>query len=946
MGSHRCGNAKGMAAWRVKAVVLAASVLCACGTEPVTAAPDAATATSAPTTARPTVTAARTTTTVAEDLCPVLPPYLVDERSPFGWPLAPGAWRWDREDCWEKKYLLCGGKMRSPIDIDLTKDPFTCPTATRASNGVLGQAAEYKAKGGLRASISKYMGSAMVSGDFGSISLAHGQVYDAVQVHISAPSIHKINGSIFDAEMMVIHKPRGMPDGLERSVIVSTMYRIADGGVSKVFGGFGFDAQGSTLNEGLPVWDAPGSINVPSDMQGALQGPSYLYNGSVPAPPCSETVNWFVLGAPQPIGAQQVDKLKAMLKSECRRVEVNSLDIGGDHEGATCEAAAAEGQAYRSARCWDKMSHCFSKPFSSTNIVTADAVQVNAREPAIGMDEFMHYKPITNLQVRTTDYAVYASVPNHGDMGHLMLKGHIFFAHNISVKPIATHTIDGVRHEAEITIEHVMFGDTYGQGLPGDILDVHMVTSVILVKKGRHSEFLADLGLGSPSNAAAIRDGTHYNLEESIDFGELLKPALEGPWYWYSSNSTHPGCGNSIRWMVFETPLEASMEQLNSLITKVSGPDSTQMPNSVPSGYVWKQHFPAFAVEADETDCSNLPQTTFEYGQESPLWSYGNERCWESQYPLCGAGTAQSPIDIPASSPDVVVGADSFLKRISWKPVSGLRVSNTGHNIQVTNGQMGYTELVGDNGFLDFYSVVQFHLHMPSEHMINGTQYPAELHIVHKKQNSIDDLADDDLLVIGILFDFAEQASPLLEQLYMGNETMISHESQYATLRHPLDLARAVGPVLDGNYYRYEGGLTTPPCSEVVKWFVFENALSMSKEQWFSFKKLYKNPSNNRPIQPLNGRPVHKNSMKEGELLDYRYNLNRDYGRDRLTPDAAKILFPSVGTLCLLVTVSCAMWVREESSLKLQSAGGFDTLPAATLGRRSYEQLPDKTPKH
>jgi len=805
--------------------------------------------------------------------------------------------------------------------------------------------------------ISKYMGTASVRGNFGDLYLAHGQHYEAVEVHITAPSLHMINGTPFAAEMLIMHKPQGTPDLLNRSVIVSVLFEETADGISQVFNGFGFTAHDSPIIENIPAWTAPGAINLPSDVYNALGGPAYLYNGSVPVPPCTENVNWFILGDAQPIGKEQVDQLRRMLRrhvpgvehrrtyprksslSECRRLEVNRLDLGGSHEGPTCEAALAEGKAYLSARCWDYRGHCFSKPFSAADIMTANAVQ-----PSDGytmrVEEFMHYKPVTNLQVRPSDYSVYASVPNHGDMGHLMLKGHIFFAHNISVKPISSHTIDGVRYEAEVTIEHVMFGDTYGKGLPSYIDDVHIVTSVFLLKRGRHSEFLADLGIGDDNMVAAIRDGTHYDVEETMDLGTLLEPALSGPWYWYSSNSTHPGCGHSIRWMVFETPLEASMEQLNALQVKVSGVDSSQLSNPIPYGYVWKQHFPSFAVEANETACGNLPQTEFHYGEERPLWTYGNERCWNAQYPICGDGISQSPIDVPTSG--IAEGTDNFLHKISWKPVSQLRVGNTGHNVQVNNGLLGYTELIGQNGFPDYYQVAQFHLHMPSEHMIGGKQFAAELHIVHKKQNSVGDLADDYLLVTGIMFDFGRQESPLLHQLFLGNETMIFHEGQHATLRQPLDLARAVGPVINGPFYRYDGGLTTPPCSEVVKWFVFETPLSMTIEQWLSFKKLYPNPSNNRPIQPLNGRKVSKNSMAEGALLDYRFYLNRDEGRNRIESDSAKIIIPIIGTVLISVAVMCSMWMREEGRRRRESAVG---LVAAVLGKTEYSQLPDRTPK-
>jgi len=63
----------------------------------------------------------------------------------------------------------------------------------------------------------------------------------------------------------------------------------------------------------------------------------------------------------------------------------------------------------------------------------------------------------------------------------------------------------------------------------------------------------------------------------------------------------------------------------------------------------------------------------------------------------------------------------------------------------------------------------------------------------------------------------------------------------------------AVFPPKQG-YYDFEGSLTTPPCSEGVRWFVLQHRATISKAQLEAFKKLY--PANARPLQPLNGREV------------------------------------------------------------------------------------------
>jgi carbonic anhydrase len=58
----------------------------------------------------------------------------------------------------------------------------------------------------------------------------------------------------------------------------------------------------------------------------------------------------------------------------------------------------------------------------------------------------------------------------------------------------------------------------------------------------------------------------------------------------------------------------------------------------------------------------------------------------------------------------------------------------------------------------------------------------------------------------------------------------------------------------DPTYFSYTGSLTTPPCTEDVKWHVMRQPIEISYAQLAAFKKLYK--MNARPVQPLNGRRV------------------------------------------------------------------------------------------
>ncbi|WP_426038477.1 carbonic anhydrase family protein, partial [Brevundimonas sp. DC300-4] len=72
--------------------------------------------------------------------------------------------------------------------------------------------------------------------------------------------------------------------------------------------------------------------------------------------------------------------------------------------------------------------------------------------------------------------------------------------------------------------------------------------------------------------------------------------------------------------------------------------------------------------------------------------------------------------------------------------------------------------------------------------------------------------------------------------------------------------APTAGPALDPNgllpagrdFFRYEGSLTTPPCSETVDWVVLCAPITVSQDQVDAFERLH--PGNTRPIQPLHRR--------------------------------------------------------------------------------------------
>ena len=54
--------------------------------------------------------------------------------------------------------------------------------------------------------------------------------------------------------------------------------------------------------------------------------------------------------------------------------------------------------------------------------------------------------------------------------------------------------------------------------------------------------------------------------------------------------------------------------------------------------------------------------------------------------------------------------------------------------------------------------------------------------------------------------------------------------------------------------YRYSGSLTTPPCSEGVRWIIMSTPIEASQAQIEALRAIISN--NNRPVQPLHGRAL------------------------------------------------------------------------------------------
>ena len=216
-------------------------------------------------------------------------------------------------------------------------------------------------------------------------------------------------------------------------------------------------------------------------------------------------------------------------------------------------------------------------------------------------------------------------------------------------------------------------------------------------------------------------------------------------------------------------------------------------------------------------------------------WSYDKTgpKYWgllKETFSACSEGRAQSPVNLTGA-----VNAQLPSLGFDYKP-SPLEVEHKGHTIQV-NIQPGSFLEIDDERF----QLLQFHYHTLSEHTVDGQHFPMELHLVHANEAG-------ELAVVGILMAIGKP-NVLIDTLW---HQLPGHPE--ITIKSPIFINPADLLPGERSYYRYDGSLTTPPCSEGVRWHVLTQPIGVSQAQVELFHTII-GPSA-RPVQPLNDRTI------------------------------------------------------------------------------------------
>eukprot|EP00486_Rosalina_sp_Unknown_P016706 CAMPEP_0201579914 /NCGR_PEP_ID=MMETSP0190_2-20130828/27813_1 /ASSEMBLY_ACC=CAM_ASM_000263 /TAXON_ID=37353 /ORGANISM="Rosalina sp." /LENGTH=289 /DNA_ID=CAMNT_0048015029 /DNA_START=30 /DNA_END=896 /DNA_ORIENTATION=- len=280
--------------------------------------------------------------------------------------------------------------------------------------------------------------------------------------------------------------------------------------------------------------------------------------------------------------------------------------------------------------------------------------------------------------------------------------------------------------------------------------------------------------------------------------------------------------------------------------------------------------------------------TMYLFGYIANGWDYGHPDNWHQAYPDCDAAD-ESPINIETNN--AITDTEKCDAEFDWEidyNHKTFKIINNAHSLQVvalglkeeenanytaskdldeyTRLSSNYDTIASFPNYLRpkgqsghrLYCLDSFHFHWGqtsdygSEHTVDGQRYPLEAHFLHYACDNINLLQAVDeyesspdpdyhvLSVVGLLFEVSEEPNPAFDVIL--NDSVLHRISLPDDLSTPnitgydivddLDLSQLIpSNIYDAGYYGYEGSLTTPPCTNNVRWYFSKAVGTISEEQ-------------------------------------------------------------------------------------------------------------------
>ncbi|XP_046555049.1 carbonic anhydrase-like [Haliotis rubra] len=244
---------------------------------------------------------------------------------------------------------------------------------------------------------------------------------------------------------------------------------------------------------------------------------------------------------------------------------------------------------------------------------------------------------------------------------------------------------------------------------------------------------------------------------------------------------------------------------------------------------------------------------------------------WADVSATCGM-SSQSPINIIPTD-TLMSSMDAFtLTKFDTTTGLSLNIVNNGH----TGILLGQRSKCPGGGLTGDYNTAQLHFHWGktdaegSEHTVDGTRFPMEMHIVNYKSSyaSVSDAAghSDGLAVLGFFFEIGDTSHPGIQKIVDALSSITVSGSNTTVTAFNLN---ELLPSSFSEFYRYSGSLTTPTCNEVVTWSVFPQTIKITSTQMDVFRTLQSEEQNDdgnhnmfnnyRPVQAMGSRKLYAN---------------------------------------------------------------------------------------
>lgn len=208
----------------------------------------------------------------------------------------------------------------------------------------------------------------------------------------------------------------------------------------------------------------------------------------------------------------------------------------------------------------------------------------------------------------------------------------------------------------------------------------------------------------------------------------------------------------------------------------------------------------------------------------------------DSAYKTCSQGHQQSPIDIRGAHLNAKLGPLEF----HYRSGAGT-MQNDGHTVVVTPAAGSYFVASGVR-----YDLASFDFHNPSEHAVRGRLSDMEIHLTHRD-------AEGHTAILAVrLIEDVNTPNAVLATLWKHLPAQPGAAQPIPEFFNPAGLLPA-----EHGYWSYTGSLSTPPCTEGVRWFVMEDEVPLGRDQLRAFLRVFR--TNTRAIQETRSRRIEAN---------------------------------------------------------------------------------------